>query len=155
MHVNALAHDRGAENGHVRHDEHPIFDEHAIQRESDRSRHLTYEQPMRHAGIGVRPPLRIDLPHERDQENARACPAYPRRVLHEISGASVVRSRRLRLCLQLLLPVLHLLAQCRQVHIGLLGLREHPAGLLLFLDMMLDHFGKHRDFGVKVVITGR
>ena len=49
-------------------------------------------------------------------------------------------SRRLELLLQLFLSRLQLLAQRAQIHVGLLGIPEHTAGLLFFLDVMFDHF---------------
>ena len=52
---------------------------------------------------------------------------------------------------------LQFLTELFHVHVGLSCSRKHPARLLLFLDVMLDHLREHLDLGIEVIIlrTGR
>src|SRR5688572_7038052 len=56
--------------------------------------------------------------------------------------------------LQLGLALSQSLANLLERHVGLARLREHAVALLLFLDVMPDHFRKHVDPCVKILVIG-
>ena len=85
-------------DGHeaVRHDEHPVVHERAVDAESHRGGHLADEQPWRHAFARSRAPLPMDLRPDREEQDQRAQPAD--RVCHRVGSAEarIVRAGRRR-----------------------------------------------------------